>query len=119
MGRKGQTTASMEVAAIAEAELDAQHELWDSQIQEVQAAMTALAVQQAAVQSNMSEVQKSLAAHQDQNAAFQKSMLEEIRALCTRNSPPVSTQAERITSTGPPPHSTVLPSSATVLGSPT
>ncbi|VVA13430.1 PREDICTED: Transposon [Prunus dulcis] len=112
MGRKGQTTASLEVAAIAEAELDAQHELWDSQIQEVQVAVTALAVQ-----SNMSDVQKSLAAHQDQNVAFQKSMLEEIRSLCNRNSPPVSTQSERITSTGLPPHSTVLSSSATVLGS--
>lgn len=113
MGRKGQTTASLEVVAIAEAELDAQHELWDSQIQEVQATVTALAVQ-----SNMSDVQNSLAAHQDQNVAFQKSMLEEIRALCNCNSPPVSTQSERITSTGPPPHSTVLSSSTTVLRSP-
>ncbi|CAB4308605.1 unnamed protein product [Prunus armeniaca] len=47
----------------------------------------------------------------------QKSMLKEIRALCNRNSPPVSTQSERITSTGPLPHSTVLSSSATMLGS--
>ncbi|PQP96087.1 hypothetical protein Pyn_19445 [Prunus yedoensis var. nudiflora] len=104
MGRKGQTTASMEVAAIAEAELDTQHELWDSQIQEFQAMVTALA--------------KSLATHQDQNIAFQKSMLAEIRSFCNRNPPPLPNQSERITSTGPPPHSTVLSSSATVLGSP-
>ncbi|CAL2251717.1 unnamed protein product [Prunus armeniaca] len=60
MGRKGQSTASKEVAEIAEAKLDAQHELWDSQIQEVQATVTAIAVQQAAVQTNMTEVQQTL-----------------------------------------------------------
>ncbi|CAB4261629.1 unnamed protein product [Prunus armeniaca] len=81
MGRKGQLADSMEVAAIAEAELDAQHELWDSQIQEVQAAVTAIVVQQAAVQTNMTQVQQTLVAQQDQNTASQKSILEEIRAL--------------------------------------
>ncbi|CAB4303816.1 unnamed protein product [Prunus armeniaca] len=81
MGRKGQSTTSMEVAAMAEAKLDAQRELWDSQLQEVQAAVTAIALQQAVVQTNMTEVQQTLVAQQDQNTAFQKSILEEIRAL--------------------------------------